>query len=214
MSVAGIKNHFANWRQWELNPIVIKELRQAVRSWAVTGMLLLFLTVLFITSLIFLVTQSFEADDNMQLGGSMFSAFLVILVVASVFFIPLYVGVRVAVERQENNAFDTVTGNSVSLKTRVKSEAVQKVNAMNETERQPSISLGLAKVYLNATDPKLATRTWQEVMENIVAKKTDETRRRWETAIKDRNFDCIRNLRVAEIRCVLPMSTVIVCGSF
>ena len=45
-------------------------------------------------------------------------------------------------------AFDTVTGNSVSLKTRVRTEAVQKVNAMNETERQPSISLGLAKVYL------------------------------------------------------------------
>jgi len=37
-------------------------------------------------------------------------------------------------------------------------------------------------------------------MENIVAKKTDETLRRWETAIKDRNFDCIRNLRVAETR--------------
>ena len=97
-------------------------------------------------------------------------------------------------------AFDTGTGNSVSLKTRVRAEAVQKVNAMNETERQPGISLGLAKVYLNATDPKLATRTWQEVMENIVAKKTDETRRRWEVAIKDRNFDCIRNLRVAETR--------------
>ena len=92
-------------------------------------------------------------------------------------------------------AFDTATGNSVSLKTRVKAEAVQKVNAMNETERQPAISLGLARVYLNAADPKLATRTWQEVMENIVAKKTDETRRRWEVAIKDKNFDCIRNLR-------------------
>src|SRR5450631_972181 len=86
------------------------------------------------------------------------------------------------------------TGNSVSLKTRVKAEAVQKVNAMNETERQPGISLGLARVYLNATDPKLATRTWQDVMENIVAKKTDETRRRWETAIKDKNFDCLRKL--------------------
>ena len=97
-------------------------------------------------------------------------------------------------------AFDTATGNSVSLKTREKAEAVQKVNAMNETERQPSISLGLAKVYLNAADPKLATRTWQEVMENIVAKKTDETRRRWGVAIKDKNFDCIRNLRVAETR--------------
>jgi integrase len=71
---------------------------------------------------------------------------------------------------------------------------------MNETERQPSISLGLARVYLNATDPKLATRTWQEVMEHIVAKKKDETRTRWDVAIKDKNFDCIRNLRVSETR--------------
>jgi len=98
-----VKTHFLNWREWELNPIVIKELRQAVRSWAVTGMLLLFLTVLFITSLGFLVTQSFDVDVNLQLGGSMFSAFIVILAGASVFFIPLYVGVRVAAERQENN---------------------------------------------------------------------------------------------------------------
>ena len=97
-------------------------------------------------------------------------------------------------------AFDNVTGNSVSLKTRVKAEAESKVAAMNETERQPSISLGLAKVYLNATDPKLATRTWQEVMEHIVAKKKEETKHRWETAIKDANFDCIRKLPVAETR--------------
>jgi integrase len=97
-------------------------------------------------------------------------------------------------------AFDNVTGNSVSLKTRVKIEADKKVAAMNETERVPSISLGLARVYLNATDPKLATRTWQEVMEHIVTKKTDETRRRWEVAIRDKNFDCIRNICVAETR--------------
>jgi hypothetical protein len=64
-------------------------------------------------------------------------------------------------------AFDNAIGNSVSLKTRVKIEAVQNVNAMNERERQPSIGLGLARVYLNATDPKFATRTWQEVMEYI-----------------------------------------------
>jgi integrase len=97
-------------------------------------------------------------------------------------------------------AFDTVTGNSSSLKTRVRTEADKKVNAMNETERVPSISLGLARVYLNATDPKLATRTWQEVMEHIVAKKTGATRVRWDVAIKDANFDCIRKLRVAETR--------------
>jgi len=97
-------------------------------------------------------------------------------------------------------AYDNVTGNSVSLKTRVKAEAEQKVNAMNEAERQPGISLGLARVYLNATDPKLATRTWQEVMEHIVEKKIDETRRRWDVAIKDKNFNRIRNLKVAETR--------------
>ena len=103
MSLAAIKSHFSNWREWEFNPIVIKELRQAVRSWAVTGMLLLFLIVLFITSLVFLVGQSFVVDENTQLGGTMFSAFVVILAGASGLFIPLYVGVRVAAERQENN---------------------------------------------------------------------------------------------------------------
>jgi hypothetical protein len=36
-------------------------------------------------------------------------------------------------------AFDNVTGNSVSLKTRVKAEADQKVNAMNEAEGQPGM---------------------------------------------------------------------------
>jgi integrase len=97
-------------------------------------------------------------------------------------------------------AYDNLSGNSVSLKTRDKSEADQKVNAMNEAERQPGISLGLAKVYLNATDPKLASRTWQDVMGHIVASKTDETRRRWDVAIKDKNLDRIRNVKVAETR--------------
>ena len=101
--ISAIKSHFTNWREWELNPIVIKELRQGVRSWTVTGMLLLFLVVLFITALGFLVTQSFDVSPNMQLGGTMFSAFVVILAGASVFFIPLFIGVRVAQERQENN---------------------------------------------------------------------------------------------------------------
>jgi hypothetical protein len=103
MSITGIKSHFANWREWELNPIVIKELRQAVRSWTVTGMLLLFLAVLLVASLIFLVTQSFDSGANMELGGEMFAWFLGILAFASVFFIPLYLGVRVAAERIENN---------------------------------------------------------------------------------------------------------------
>jgi integrase len=93
-----------------------------------------------------------------------------------------------------------ITGVQTSLKTSDKHEAQRILQAHNESECQPHFNLSLARVYLNGADPKLATRTWQEVMEDIVAKKKDETRRRWEVAIKDRNFDCIRNLRVAETR--------------
>ena len=93
-----------------------------------------------------------------------------------------------------------ITGEQTSVKTRDKVEAQRILQAHNESESQPHFNLSLARVYLNGADPKLATRTWQEVMENIVSKKSDETRRRWEVAIKDKNFDCIRKLRVAETR--------------
>jgi hypothetical protein len=95
--------HIANWRQWELNPVVIKELRQGVRSWAVTGMLLLFLAVLFVTTAIFLVGQTIDSLGDERLGGTIFSFFMAILTGASILFIPLYVGVRMAAERREGN---------------------------------------------------------------------------------------------------------------
>lgn len=98
-----LKSHFAGWRGWELNPVVIKELRQAVRSWAVTGVLLLFLIVLLIASLTFLVSQSLDEGANEGLGGRMFEMFVTILAAASILFIPLYIGIRLAAERQESN---------------------------------------------------------------------------------------------------------------
>jgi len=93
-----------------------------------------------------------------------------------------------------------ITGEQTSLRTNNKQEAQRILQAHNEAESQPQFNVALARVYLNGADPKLATRTWQEVMEHIVMRKKDETKRRWEVAIKDENFDCIRNLRVAETR--------------
>jgi integrase len=93
-----------------------------------------------------------------------------------------------------------ITGEQTTLKTRNKQEAQRLLQARNDAESQPQFNAALARVYLNGADPKLATRTWQEVMEHIATKKKDETRHRWDTAIKDANFDCIRNLRVAETR--------------
>lgn len=100
---SNFKSHFANWRHWEMNPVVVKELRQAVRSWAVTGTLLLFLLVLFCSAVIFFVTQSFDPSANQRMGAQIFSTFSVILTGASLLFIPLYIGVRVAAERQESD---------------------------------------------------------------------------------------------------------------
>jgi hypothetical protein len=86
-----------------MNPVVVKDLRQAVRSWAVTGTLLLFLVVLFCSAIVFFVTQSFDISTNQQLGRTTFLTFSVILTGASLLFIPFYVGVRLAAERQESN---------------------------------------------------------------------------------------------------------------
>jgi integrase len=92
------------------------------------------------------------------------------------------------------------TGEQTSLKTHDKAEALRLLVAHNDALNQHHFNLALARVYMNGADPKLGTRTWQEVMEHIVERKKGETCRRWEVAIKDKNLDCIRHLPVAETR--------------
>ncbi|NBR86861.1 MAG: ABC transporter permease [Verrucomicrobia bacterium] len=93
----------SNWRTWEPNPIVVKELRQAVRSWAITGMLLVFLTILFFVTVGFLLGESFTINPNQALGRDIFQVFLPVLSVVGFFFIPIYVAGRLTAERQEGN---------------------------------------------------------------------------------------------------------------
>jgi hypothetical protein len=50
-----------------------------------------------------LVSQSFNAAQNLHLGGTLFATFAGILSAASILFIPLYLGVRIAAERVESN---------------------------------------------------------------------------------------------------------------
>lgn len=93
-----------------------------------------------------------------------------------------------------------LTGQQKSLKTRDRAEAQKLVQAHNDTANQPIFNLALARVYMAGTDPKLLTRTWQDVMDHIVQRRGGDTRRRWAVAIQDQNFDCIRNLKVVETR--------------
>jgi integrase len=93
---------------------------------------------------------------------------------------------------------DTLTGKQATLKTRDKAEAHRLVAAMNEHEQAPAFSLQLARVYWKAGDPAGATRTWQDVMDEIPKLKQGNTQHRWLTAIKDKALDSLRKLVILE----------------
>jgi hypothetical protein len=54
---------------------------------------------------------------------------------------------------------DTKSGKRTSLCTSKEAEARQIVEAKNQAERQPIINLQIARAYLMASDPGIATRT-------------------------------------------------------
>jgi hypothetical protein len=95
---------------------------------------------------------------------------------------------------------DKENHNQVSLRTCVKSEAERLLHARNEAHRQPAINIQIARAYLTASDPKLVTRTWQEVMEDLVASKTEPNKFRWLRTIQDHSFDLIRDVPLMETR--------------
>src|SRR5271168_3493001 len=77
-------------------------------------------------------------------------------------------------------AFDDITKTFTSLKTKDKAEASRLLMAMNEAGQQPSMNLSLARVYLRHSDPLVATRTWQHVLDEIIRTKTGENQVRWQ----------------------------------
>jgi len=63
---------------------------------------------------------------------------------------------------------DRESGKQLSLRTRERAEALTLLHAKNESARQPVLNLQMARVYLSASDPQVATRTWQTVMDEII----------------------------------------------
>jgi integrase len=95
---------------------------------------------------------------------------------------------------------DITTKKQESLHTRDRNEAHRLVAAKNEHDKAPSFSLHLARVYWQAGDPAAATRTWQNVMDEIPKLKEGSTQLRWLSAIKDEALNPLRNLVVLETR--------------
>ena len=95
-------------------------------------------------------------------------------------------------------SFDTHTNKRESLGIDNKVEAQRIVDAKNEAVLHVGMNLQIAQVYLQHSDPTLATRTWQHVFEQIIAKKHGSTQARWQCAARDKAFDLIRNRKVVE----------------
>ena len=95
---------------------------------------------------------------------------------------------------------DDVTGKQDSLHTTDHATAIRLFHSRQEAEQQPAVNLQIARAYLAASDPQIATRNWQFVMDEMVKLKKDQTQDRWQTAIKDKAFDSIRHLPLLETR--------------
>jgi hypothetical protein len=82
-----------------MNPIVVKELRQAVKSRFVVAVLMLLLVVLLVTLVLMLLNLDPGRDFDDQTGAQLFMVFQSILLATCMLFVPIYVGVRLAAER-------------------------------------------------------------------------------------------------------------------
>ncbi|MDM8548502.1 hypothetical protein QUF72_00640 [Desulfobacterales bacterium HSG2] len=86
-----------------LNPIVVKELRQAVQSRFVTGILMIFLITLLITMAAFITSGMIGTAQYKGMGREVFSFLFPVFMVPSMLFVPAYTGTRMFRERTKEN---------------------------------------------------------------------------------------------------------------
>src|SRR5438874_10532200 len=80
-----------------------------------------------------------------------------------------------------------------TLRTTDKREAERLLNAMNESHREPTFNLSLARAYLAAHDPKMAQRNWQAVMDEMATHGIPTTQERCARGFRSKAYDPIRD---------------------
>jgi len=80
-----------------------------------------------------------------------------------------------------------------TLRTSDRREAERLLNAMNESHREPTLNLNLARAYLAAHDPKMAQRTWQAVMDEMATHGIPTTQQRCARGFQSKAYDQMRN---------------------
>jgi integrase len=80
-----------------------------------------------------------------------------------------------------------------TFRTTDKREAERLLHAMNESHREPTLNLNLARAYLAEHDPKMANRTWQAVMDEMATHGIPTTQERCARRFRSKAYDPIRN---------------------
>lgn len=104
MSMTGGLFGVTSWLDDRMNPIVVKELRQAVQSRFVVSILMLFLLILLTTLLLYVLNTDTIGQVTGNHGASLFHIFQTMLLVTCLLFVPIYVGGRLAFERSSTTS--------------------------------------------------------------------------------------------------------------
>ena len=95
---------------------------------------------------------------------------------------------------------DSETGKRFSLKTKDRDAAEQIVLAKNQSLRQPTLNLQIAKAYLAGTDNGVTTRTWRNAIETLTDTKQAANKERWLRVAKDRALAPLLPLVIIETK--------------
>jgi len=93
---------------------------------------------------------------------------------------------------------DTETGEQRSLGTADEATAQRLLDAENQARQNPSLNRQLGKVYMTNADPKMATRKWQEAMDELSSHGVEVTQKRCARALQSSAFNIIRNKLIIE----------------
>ena len=109
----------------------------------------------------------------------------------------MYKRKRTGVFYIENNS----TREQRSLGTTDKEQAKRLFDAENQAQQAPALNLQLGKVYITNADPKMATRTWQEAIDELCSHGKEVSQARYARELKSTVFDIIREKPITLTTC-------------
>ena len=90
------------------------------------------------------------------------------------------------------------TGEQKCLGTSDRHEAERLLAAHNEARHAPALNLQLGKAYISHADPNMATRTWQEAIQELCSHGIEASQQRCSRALKSPPFNVIRDKPIIE----------------